>query len=80
MFLAETNSRGACLNARLAVNGIQRASSAVVGVVVMMGVRYYHPPIATTYARRLGLFDAVMVVIGGIIGGGIFLNPDIQFS
>jgi APA family basic amino acid/polyamine antiporter len=42
-----------------------------------MAVRYYHPPIATTYARRLGLFDAVMVVIGGIIGGGIFLNPSI---
>ncbi len=27
------------------------------------------------YARRLTRFDAVMVVIGGIIGGGIFLNP-----
>ena len=42
-----------------------------------MPISYYHPPIATTYARRLGLFDAVMVVIGGIIGGGIFLNPSI---
>jgi APA family basic amino acid/polyamine antiporter len=27
------------------------------------------------YARRLGLFSAVMVVIGGIIGSGIFRNP-----
>jgi len=27
--------------------------------------------------RRLGLFDASMVVMGGIIGGGIFLNPSI---
>ncbi len=27
------------------------------------------------YARRLGLFDATMLVIGGIIGAGIFLNP-----
>ncbi|HYJ52833.1 MAG TPA: amino acid permease [Allosphingosinicella sp.] len=26
-------------------------------------------------ARRLGLFDAVMLVMGGIIGSGIFLNP-----
>lgn len=31
----------------------------------------------TTYARRLGLFDASMLVIGGIIGAGIFLNPAI---
>ncbi len=31
----------------------------------------------TTYARRLGLFDGTMVVIGGIIGAGIFLNPAI---
>jgi basic amino acid/polyamine antiporter, APA family len=27
------------------------------------------------YARRLGLFSGVMVVIGGIIGSGIFRNP-----
>lgn len=26
-------------------------------------------------ARRLGLFDATMVVMGGIIGSGIFMNP-----
>ena len=26
-------------------------------------------------ARRLGLFDAVMVVMGGIVGSGIFMNP-----
>jgi basic amino acid/polyamine antiporter, APA family len=43
----------------------------------MMPLTYYHPAIATTYARRLGLFDATMVVIGGIIGGGIFLNPSL---
>jgi APA family basic amino acid/polyamine antiporter len=29
----------------------------------------------TSYARRLGLFSATMMVIGGIIGSGIFLNP-----
>jgi APA family basic amino acid/polyamine antiporter len=29
----------------------------------------------TGYARRLGLFSATMMVIGGIIGSGIFLNP-----
>lgn len=28
-----------------------------------------------TYARRLGPFDATMLVVGGIIGAGIFLNP-----
>jgi APA family basic amino acid/polyamine antiporter len=34
------------------------------------------PPTASTgYARRLGLFDATMLVVGGIIGAGIFLNP-----
>jgi APA family basic amino acid/polyamine antiporter len=29
------------------------------------------------YDRRLGTFDATMVVVGGIIGAGIFLNPAI---
>ncbi len=28
-----------------------------------------------TLARRIGLFDATMVVMGGIIGAGIFMNP-----
>ncbi|MDR6936789.1 MULTISPECIES: amino acid permease [unclassified Luteibacter] len=31
----------------------------------------------TTYARRLTLMDAALIVVGGIIGGGIFLNPGI---
>ena len=30
-----------------------------------------------TYARRLGLFSGTMLVVGGIIGSGIFLNPSI---
>jgi len=29
----------------------------------------------TTYARRLGLFSATLLVVGGIIGSGVFLNP-----
>jgi APA family basic amino acid/polyamine antiporter len=29
----------------------------------------------TQLARRLGLFDATMIVMGGIIGSGIFINP-----
>jgi APA family basic amino acid/polyamine antiporter len=33
------------------------------------------PNSATRLARRLGLFDAVMIVMGGIIGSGIFMNP-----
>ncbi len=28
-------------------------------------------------ARRLGLFDAMMIVMGGIIGSGIFMNPSV---
>lgn len=28
-----------------------------------------------TLARQLGLFDATMVVMGGIVGAGIFINP-----
>ncbi len=28
-------------------------------------------------ARRLGLFDATMIVMGGIIGSGIFMNPPV---
>ncbi|HYT04684.1 MAG TPA: amino acid permease [Gemmatimonadales bacterium] len=32
-------------------------------------------PSRVTYARGLGLFSGTMAVIGGIIGGGIFLTP-----
>jgi APA family basic amino acid/polyamine antiporter len=32
---------------------------------------------APTLARRLGLFDATMIVMGGIIGSGIFMNPSV---
>jgi APA family basic amino acid/polyamine antiporter len=28
-----------------------------------------------TLAARLGLFDATMLVMGGIVGSGIFINP-----
>src|SRR6266849_4930727 len=30
---------------------------------------------ATGLARQLGLFDATMIVMGGIVGAGIFINP-----
>ncbi len=33
------------------------------------------PPV--TYARRIGAFSATMLVVGGVIGAGIFLNPSI---
>lgn len=29
------------------------------------------------FARRLTLFDATMIVVSGIIGGGIFINPSV---
>src|SRR5437763_13439967 len=32
---------------------------------------------ANLLARRLGLFDATMIVMGGIIGAGIFINPSV---
>ncbi len=32
-------------------------------------------PQGTPLARRLGAFDATMIVMGGIIGAGIFINP-----
>ena len=31
----------------------------------------------TGLARRLGAFDATMIVMGGIIGAGIFMNPSV---
>jgi len=31
----------------------------------------------STLARRLGVFDATMIVMGGIIGSGIFMNPSV---
>jgi len=33
------------------------------------------PAASTPFARRLNLFDATMIVISGIIGSGIFVNP-----
>ena len=33
------------------------------------------PDLKPRLARQLGLFDAVMVVMGGIVGAGIFINP-----
>src|SRR6201996_2796485 len=33
------------------------------------------PQSAPALSRQIGLFDAPMVVMGGIIGSGIFLNP-----
>jgi basic amino acid/polyamine antiporter, APA family len=33
------------------------------------------PRDTTTFARRLTLFDATMLVVSGIIGSGIFINP-----
>ena len=35
------------------------------------------PDTAPRLARRLGLFDATMIVMGGIIGSGIFINPHV---
>jgi APA family basic amino acid/polyamine antiporter len=32
---------------------------------------------SVSYARRIGLFSGTMLVVGGIIGSGIFLNPAI---
>ncbi|HEU5304656.1 MAG TPA: amino acid permease, partial [Gemmatimonadales bacterium] len=31
----------------------------------------------STYARRIGPFSGTMMVVGGIVGSGIFLNPAI---
>jgi APA family basic amino acid/polyamine antiporter len=35
------------------------------------------PGTPVAYARRIGLFSGTMLVVGGIIGSGIFLNPAI---
>src|SRR5262249_33914083 len=32
---------------------------------------------AQTFARKLNTFDATMIVISGIIGSGIFINPHV---
>ena len=36
-----------------------------------------HQPEPVGLLRRLGLFDATMIVMGGIIGSGIFMNPSV---
>ena len=33
--------------------------------------------VSPNLARRIGLFDATMVVMGGIVGSGIFVTPAI---
>jgi len=35
------------------------------------------PESELSFARRLGPFDATMIVMGGIIGAGIFVNPSV---
>ena len=35
------------------------------------------PTAEPTLARKLGVFDATMIVMGGIIGAGIFVNPSV---
>jgi APA family basic amino acid/polyamine antiporter len=42
----------------------------------MAGPTRSAPP-EPTLARRLGAFDATMIVMGGIIGAGIFVNPSV---
>ena len=40
-----------------------------------MKARTMEPPAAAAQlVRRLGLFDATMIVMGGIVGPGIFIN------
>jgi basic amino acid/polyamine antiporter, APA family len=34
-------------------------------------------PTGSKLARRIGLFDGTMIVMGGIIGSGIFMNPHV---
>lgn len=34
-----------------------------------------HTSTTATLARQIGLFDATMLVMGGIVGAGIFINP-----
>ncbi len=35
------------------------------------------PAAGGSFRRALGPFDAAMVVVGGIVGAGIFINPAI---
>src|SRR5215211_227468 len=37
--------------------------------------RHENDSVSHGLARRLGLFDATMIVMGGIVGSGIFINP-----
>ena len=39
------------------------------------GIPHEAKPDEPALARRIGLFDATMLVMGGIIGAGIFVNP-----
>lgn len=41
------------------------------------GAMDIHPPPPVGYAARLGLFSGTMLVVGGIIGSGIFLSPSV---
>lgn len=43
----------------------------------MDSVNHSQPTTQPALARRLGLFDATMIVMGGIIGSGIFMNPSV---
>ena len=58
-------------------NGVQCAGTQTVrgnSPIDIVNPQSLNPP-KPHFARQLGLFDATMVVMGGIIGAGIFINP-----
>ena len=54
-------------------SGMARASDSAANETPKAATEIETPSLA----RRLGLFDATMIVMGGIIGSGIFMNPHV---
>jgi APA family basic amino acid/polyamine antiporter len=63
--------------AATAAAGGERPPAAMTSSVAGAAATGGGPPAAPTFARRLNLFDATMIVISGIVGSGIFINPHV---
>ena len=52
-------------------------SSCTIACLSSISTQPQSQPASPSLSRRLGLFDATMLVMGGTIGGGIFVNPGV---
>src|SRR5215468_324667 len=58
-------------------NGKRKTRKAPASALSFPDSRFPFYDLSVSFRRALGPFDATMVVVGGIIGAGIFINPHV---